>query len=86
MSRFIVKPGKSFTRDELDGLQDSWYKDELLERLEDPGSDYETDWLNYLLDTKTNDIVFRDGMQPEDAILDRDLRIFVDLLNQVSEE
>lgn len=37
----------------------------------------------YLLDTKTNKIVFCDRMEPEDATLGRALRPLVDLLNEV---
>lgn len=39
------------------------------------------DEASYLLDTKTNMIVFCDRMESEDATLNRDLRPLVDLLN-----
>lgn len=44
--------------------------------------DGDRDYSSYLLDTKTNKIVFNDRMEPEDATLDRDLSPLVDLLNE----
>jgi hypothetical protein len=44
-------------------------------------SDWCEGWESYLLDTQTNMIVFADGHEPEDMFLDRDLSIFVELLN-----
>lgn len=40
------------------------------------------DFSNYLLDTRTNEIVFSDSMEPEDATLSRDLSPLVTLLNE----
>lgn len=42
----------------------------------------ENDGRSYLLDTKTNEIVFSDAMEPEDATLGRALKPLVDLLNK----
>lgn len=39
----------------------------------------------YLLDTKTNNIVATDAGEPEDMRFDRDLDVFVHLLNKVAE-
>ena len=42
---------------------------------------------NFLVDTANNEIVWTDGyMQPEDATLNRDLKVLVDLLNRVAKE
>lgn len=43
----------------------------------------EWDYNNYLVDTATDDVIWSDGMEPEDATLVRDLYFFVDLLNKV---
>lgn len=72
MSRFIV-----IGYDDLPDYvgPDSWYLDD------DP--DY--DPCSYLVDTNTNEIVYSDGGEPEDMYLNRNLSVFVDLLNKVSE-
>jgi hypothetical protein len=44
--------------------------------------DGDDDLATYLLDNKTNEIVFCDRMEPEDATLDRDLAPLVELLNR----
>ena len=44
------------------------------------------DFRQYLLDTKKNKLVAYDGGEPEDQSFGRDLRVFVDLLNEVDAE
>lgn len=70
MARFIVV-------DEAEGYEDPEGFSEGVEDWNFP---------SYLVDTKTNEIVFKDGGEPEDASLTRDYRRLVDLLNKVAEE
>jgi hypothetical protein len=44
------------------------------------------DYSEYVVDTKSNQIVFKDGSEPEDASLSRHYRPLVVLLNRVAEE
>jgi hypothetical protein len=41
---------------------------------------------SFLVDTKTNEVIWSDGMEPEDASLGRSLRPLVALLNKVADE
>lgn len=45
--------------------------------------DEDYDYTGFLVDTKTDEIVFSDSMESEDANFRRDLRPLVKLLNQV---
>lgn len=73
MPRFITVDS---TQGSLANNADEWIFEE----------EWESGWHSYLLDTKTNDIVFSDRMEPEDATLGRDLRRLVNLLNDIDSE
>ncbi len=44
------------------------------------------DWLSYLIDTESGEIIYREGGEPEDQTLGRDLRFFVDKMNELADE
>ena len=52
---------------------------------DEDGNDYD-DFFYELFDALTGEVVFRDGGEPEDQTLSRNLRPLVDLLNKVAEE
>jgi hypothetical protein len=52
--------------------------------LEDSYDGAEESYWESLLDTKTGQIVYQDGGEPEDMTLGRNLRGLVDLLNRVA--
>jgi hypothetical protein len=62
--------------------------EEVAERQLDPDGEWvwspETDYTGYLYDSQNNRIVASDAGEPEDADFGRDLKVFVDLLNEVA--
>lgn len=49
----------------------------------DYGEDW-YDWESYLVDTTTDEIIYKDGGEPEDQTLGRDLSFFVDWMNRLA--
>lgn len=46
----------------------------------------DAEWSYYLVDTKTNEVIYADGGEPEDMTLTRNLGFFVDKMNEVADE
>jgi hypothetical protein len=49
----------------------------------DYGYDWD-DWGDYLIDSKTGEIIYKDGGEPEDMTLGRNLSFFVELANRAA--
>lgn len=44
------------------------------------------DWEDYLIDAKTGEIIYKDGGEPEDMTLGRNLSFFVKKMNELADE
>lgn len=43
------------------------------------------DWNDYLIDSSTGEIIYKDGGEPEDQTLGRDLSFFVSWMNELAD-
>lgn len=70
MARFVVRNSEDVSHEELERLG-MWRSD---------------DEFDFLYDTEKDEVVYRDSIwSPEDKFLYRDLRVFVDKLNEVAD-